>query len=576
MEREIPGTAETIIPFPSNDQVEALNRLAREQAGSSVDDAPPDPPECSGGGGDHHRRPEPAVYIELPRVGRPDSAFAREAGLVCKAQGVYRRDTVPVLVNRESGSIDVLRAETFQTFIEEQAVTYKAKWKKNADGEMEEIRQPTTMPLAVAKTTLASHHFIYQQRSLERVNLVQQPVMRGDGNVELLPMGYDSETGILTRASNVVVRNDMTLEQARSLLVDLHQEFDFAGWNRDRNQSRDLSSHIAAMLSFFGASLLPPLASRLGALYNANSHRSGKTLLFKLCVAPVLGRVRVRSMPKNDEEFRKMLDSAALNASPYIILDDVGGNLRNNDLNAFMTSAYWSGRVMHTQKEFEVVNRSMVFVTGHSLSVESDLAGRLLQVKLHLEEADVRERRISRVIDDEYLARPSVRGDILTALWTIIREWDKAGRPKGKTRMGGFEKWCEIFGGMVDFAGFGDPCERPPDDGDADSEFEDMMALVKSVADLIEEGQNSVELTFAQILELAVEGNCFTWIIEGKWIERRDEPRYYDAKPKTMAIMGKLFAEKYGGRTFVLEDGRRVRFGKKGKNRSRRYEVALL
>lgn len=541
-----------------------------------MDDEPPSPPETGGGGGGHHGKPGPAVFIELPRVGRPDSAFAREAGLVCKANGVFRRDTVPVLVNRESGSIDVLRSETFQTFIEETAVTYKAKWKKGEDGEMEEIRQPTTMPLAVAKTTLASHHFIYQQRSLERVNLVRQPVMRTDGRVELLPIGYDSETGILTRESNVVVRDDMTLEQANALLVDLHQEFDFAGWNRERNRSRDLASHIGAMLSFYGASLLPPLASRLGALYNANSHRSGKTLLFKLCVAPVLGRVRVRSMPKNDEEFRKMLDSAALNASPYIILDDVGGNLRNNDLNAFMTSAYWSGRVMHTQKEFEVVNRSMVFITGHSLSVESDLAGRLLQVKLHLEEADVRERRISRVIDDEYLARPSVRGDILTALWTIIREWDKAGRPRGKTRMGGFEKWCEIFGGMVDFAGFGDPCERPPDDGDADSEFEDMMALVKAVADLIEEDNKSVELTFSQILEMAVEGNCFAWIIEGRWIERRDEPRTYEAKPKTQAILGRLFAEKYGGRTFVLDDGRRVRFGKKGKNRSRRYEVVLL
>lgn len=575
MERENLETAETIIPFPGGNQVEALNRLARERAGSSVDDEPPAPPETGGGGGDHHGKPEPAVFIELPRVGRPDSAFAREAGMVCKGAGVFRRDTVPVLVNRESGSIDVLRPETFQTFIESAAVTYKAKWTK-VEGEMEEVRQPTTMPLAVAKTTLASHHFIYQQRSLERVNLVRQPVMRADGRVELLPMGYDSETGILTRESEVVVRDGMTLEEAHALLVDLHQEFDFAGWNRERNRSRDLASHIGAMLSFYGASLLPPLASRLGALYNANSHRSGKTLLFKLCVAPVLGRVRVRSLPKNDEEFRKMLDSAALNASPYIILDDVGGNLRNNDLNAFMTSAYWSGRVMHTQKEFEVVNRSMVFITGHSLSVESDLAGRLLQVKLHLEEADVRERKISRVIDDEYLARPSVRGDILTALWTIIREWDKAGRPRGKTRMGGFEKWCEIFGGMVDFAGFGDPCERPPDDGDADSEFEDMMALVKAAADSIDDDRRSKELTFAQLLEMAVEENCFTWIIEGRWIERKDEPRYYEAKPKTNAIMGKLFADKYGGRTFALDDGRRVRFGQRGKNRSRRYEIALL
>jgi hypothetical protein len=558
------------IPPGGDDQVEAMNRLAREQAGSGVDD-PPEPPERA----PKAQGPQEAVFIELPRVGRPDSSFALEAANVCKLNGVYRRDTVPVVVNRESGTIDVLRAETFQTYLEGLAVTYKAKWKKDDEGELTEIRMPTTMAVAVAKTTLASHQFIYRQRSLERVNLVRQPVMRENGKVELLEAGYDEESGILTRSSNVTVRDDMTLPESVALLVDLHKEFDFGSWNKTRTKSRDLSAHIAAMLSFYGASLLPPLAQRLGALYNANSHRSGKTLLFKLVVAPVLGKVRVRSLPKNDEEFRKMLDSAALNASPYVILDDVGGNLRNNDLNAFMTSAYWSGRVMHSQKEFEVVNRSMVFITGHSLSVESDLAGRLLQVKLHLEEADVRDRKIRKVIDDAYLSRPAVRGDILTALWTIIREWDKAGRPRGKTRMGGFESWCEIFGGMVDFAGFGDPCERPPDDGDADSEYEDMMALVKGLADQIEEGENSKEFTFSDALELAVELDAFNWIIDGRWRTPSDEPKYYEPTAKTKAIMGKLFADKYGGRTFKLEDGRRIRFGKKGKNRGRKYEVTL-
>lgn len=560
-----------IVPFsPADEQVAALNRMARMEGGAGVDDPPVD-----GGAapdGDADRVP---VMIELPRDGRPESAFAREAGEVCRENGVYRRDTVPVLVNRESGAIDVLRSETFQTYLERFAITYKSRWRGKGD-EAEEVKLPSTMANSTAKTTLASLDFIYRQRSLERVNLVRQPVLRKDGRIELLREGYDEETGILTRPSEVQVRDDMSLEQAVALIVDLHREFDFAGWNGSRTKARDLAAHVAAMLAFYGASLLPGLAQRLGVLYNANSHRSGKTLLFKMVVAPVLGRVRVRSLPRNDEEFRKMLDSAALNASPYIILDDVGGNLRNNDLNAFMTSAHWSGRVMHSQKEFEVVNRAMVFVTGHNLSVESDLAGRLLQVKLHLNEADVRERRIMRVVDDEYLARTAIRSDILTALWTIIREWDAAGRRKGTTRMGGFERWGEIFGGCVEFAGFGDPCERPPDDGDADSEFEDMLALVYALTDRIMDGERSEEFTFAEVLETAVELDAFAWIIDGRWRNPGDGQRVYEPTNKTRAILGKLFADKYGGRVFSLSDGRRAQFGRKGKNRSRRYEINIL
>jgi len=117
----------------------------------------------------------------------------------------------------------------------------------------------------------------------------------------------------------------------------------------------------------------------------------------------------------------------------------VKGNLQNNDLNSFMTSAYWSGRLMHSQINYKVLNRSMVFITGHNLSVESDMAGRLLQTKLVMEEADVRAKKIRRVIDDKWLAKPAVRSEILSALWSLIVHWDKDGRPKGKTVMGGFE-----------------------------------------------------------------------------------------------------------------------------------------
>ncbi|MFK5920930.1 MAG: hypothetical protein QM496_02020 [Verrucomicrobiota bacterium] len=563
-----------VIEFDADGQVAAMNRLAREEAGSGVDGGmPPD----GGDGGGVEEEDLALPYIELPRVGRRLADFAREAGAICRDHGVYRRDTTVVLVNRETGVIEVLEDDTFRTFIEDLAVTYKQQLVGKGDKE-KTVRLPTTMTTECARGTLSSRQFLYKLKSLEKVNQVQQPVVRGDGRIELLSQGYDDESGIFTMPSQVEIKDDMTLDMAHHLLLDLHREFDFADWNKERTVSRDLAAHIGAMVAFYGAGLLPPLAQRLGALYNANSHRSGKTLLFKLVVTPVIGRCRVRSKPKNDEEFRKMLDAASLAASPYIIMDDVAGNLRSNELNAFMTSPYWTGRVMGGQKEFDVINRAMVFVTGHGLTIESDLAGRFLQCKLHLDEADVQDRAIRRVIDDEFLANESVRSDVLTALWTLIREWDKAGRAKGSTMMGGFQKWCEIFGGIVEAAGFGDPCVRPPDDESADSEFEDMMALVTDLADKVNtaEGNRTQEFTFPEVLDVAVEQDCFPWLIEGRWKKVEEGmARHYEATPKTKAAMGKIFSMKYGGRLFKLKDGRCVRFGNRGKNRQRRYLVTL-
>lgn len=564
----------------SDDQINEMNRLARMQAGGTVD---PESMDDDLGEENQDDRPPAAVpWIELPRDGRPVSIFAREMAVICRATGeFFRRDSVPVTINREDGRIEPIDPVAFRTDADEFCVPFKWKSRQDEDGEREKFKSQCSMSKEVALATIKSSRFRYEQPRLEKVNMVPQPVLRRDGSIVLLPTGYDAESGIYTKASDVAIRtgkNAMSKDEAFYTLLDLHREFDFAGWNKDRTEARDLAAHIAAMVSFYASSLISPEDSRLGALYNANSHRSGKTLLFKLVVIPVEGRARVRGMPKNDEEFRKMLDAAALGARSYIILDDVKGGFQNNDLNAFMTSAYYSGRLMHSQIDYTVPNRSMVFITGHNLAVESDMAGRLLQAKLILEEADVRQKHVRRVIDDKWLAKPNVRSEILSALWGLIAAWDKDGRPKGKTMMGGFQEWCATFGGIVCHAGFGDPCARPAEEDDSDSEFDDMRTLIEEMVKEIdaEEGAKMAEFTFDRMIEMCVENSCFTWMIKGKWKQPKDEPRYFDSDPDTNARMGKLWASKYGGRNFTLKDGRRVQFGKRGKNRQRRYQATLL
>ncbi|HRQ87536.1 MAG TPA: hypothetical protein PLA50_01990, partial [Bacteroidia bacterium] len=242
----------------------------------------------------------------------------------------------------------------------------------------------------------------------------------------------------------------------------------------------DLAVHACAMISFYGSLLMPTNAARLNFFYKANKHRSGKTLLIKTAIAPVIGRTVIQPFPKNEDKLIELLNSVAIGARTYLVLDDIKGFLSSEALNGFLTAAWWGGRRFHRQELFEAQRQAICFLSGHEVTLSPDLAGRFLECRLHVEEADASRHEVKNPIDDEYLERPLVRSELLNAVNALIVLWDLAGRPKGSTVRPGFETWCRIYGGITEFGGFGDPCARRPDDEGSDPEFDDMQALIRS------------------------------------------------------------------------------------------------
>ena len=339
----------------------------------------------------------------------------------------------------------------------------------------------------------------------------------------------------------------------------------------------DLSIQVTSMISFFGSLLLPSNAIRLNFEFKANKHRSGKTLLVKMAVVPVMGKAIVMTFPRDENKLQDLLASVSKMAKSYLILDDVKGFLSSEALNAFLTAAWWGGRNFHAQTMFEAKRQAIVYLSGHELTLSPDLAGRFLECRLHVETADSTEARVKMPIDDDYLSSLNVRSDLLSALHTIIVLWDLAGRPKGKTLRPGFEEWCRVYGGIVDFAGFGDPCARRPDDEGSDPEFDDMLALVKDLVEAFDKEDKMKEFTFAHLVERCVELKAFNWVIDGQWkVDKEANERWFQLSKRADSKLGWLFGNKYGDTVFQITDGRRVRFGNQGKNRQRRYTLTVL
>lgn len=323
--------------------------------------------------------------------------------------------------------------------------------------------------------------------------------------------------------------------------------------------------------------------------YRANKPRSGKGLFLQsTLVGPCGPFLDVQAIADSKEEFRKMLDTEALNGSPYIFLDEVENRLRNRTLNAFITGTRWSGRLMHSQKKFSVDQQAIVFIAGNNIELSGDLTGRFLLVDLYVEEADPQKRKIKHVIDEAFIARDEVRADLLAATWAIVREWDKAGRPMPSTVYRGFETFSELFGGMVQFADYGNPMESTAEEVDPD--YADMLAIVDRLAEGV---THRAEYEFHQLIDICRELNLFEWHLEGKIVKskvgevERDadgnvtgggvvDVERFELTPTHKSWFGKLFSDAYGGTIFTLKDNRRIQFGRRGKNRQRRYTIEVL
>lgn len=495
------------------------------------------------------------------------SQMAREIGAILANNGVFCRQRNALTIARD-GRLLEMSARRFRTYCEDHLVTFQwVPGKKPGDF----TQRPVTISVEAAATILESDQFIGRQREISRVATVRQPVRRKDGRIELLPYGYDAESKIFTLDTGVEFEHDMSLDDARTILRALLREFPF-GDRRSTGLSRNEAIVIAGLLSMFGGPLLSATARRLNFMFSSNSVGSGKTLLAQIIVTTVLGLCDVQPVPETEENWRKILDTECLAGSPYILFDDVNGFFRSQILNAFLTAPTWSGRRMHSQSKFAVPKLATVFLTGNNLEVSPDVARRFLHCKMVTDEADPQARKIEHVISDEWIERPESRRQILGALWAIVREWDRAGRPAGSRAVRGYEAWSECFGGMVSFAGFGDPLEPLPVEESGNSELADMVALLEELAKGVDD---RAEFVFPQIVDAARERNCFSWMLEGKESGEGDGARF-TLTAKANSRFGKMLSEQYGGKKFTLPNGRIVRWDERGKKRGKTYTLEIL
>lgn len=488
--------------------------------------------------------------------------LGRELAQLTTQCGIFLQGDRVVTVNEDPGASVAMTSRRFGSWLEKHIDTVKA----DRYGEL----RPTTMGNELAKQVLEADQFLEALRPLRAVHPVRMPVMRETGKPELLKPGYDEESGIYT-CRGVDFPLDVTIEEARKIFFHELKGF---GWadigpeGRGFYRNRSVAVQVAFMLGnfcrgFFEDGILRPMS-----LIIANQPGSGKGVLAQLQLSAIYGLVKVARKPKDDAEFDKRLDTTARGLSPYLLLDDIGGGLFSNALNAFITEPVHTLRGMNTQEELSAPNVTQIIATGNGIKLTRDLDRRSLIVELH-EAGDINAKRYDHIIDPWYLARPEVRSRLLGAMWAMVREWSQANCWQADRGRPSFEVWTRMIAGMTRQAGFADPLEEPQLSAGGDEETDAWKQFLARVAgEEILPGEDARMFTVRELLEI------------GKRWESADGGTFAlddlvgHAKDASKAFGNGM--KKWRAREITDTRGRTIRFGKRREANARGYTCEVL
>jgi hypothetical protein len=172
----------------------------------------------------------------------------------------------------------------------------------------------------------------------------------------------------------------------------------------------------------------------------------------------------------------------------------------------------WQGRLLGINRMVTLPNHSVLIGTGNNVRMTSELAKRTVPIILQ-PESDAPEERTGFVhanISTHVLER---RREALACLLGMVELWRRDGTPEGTMRLGGFDAWAKLVGGVMASMGYTDwLANRKRWLRDADPEGNDLTDLISAWLDKY--GDDPVPAH--KLLELADGRELFQDTISGR------------------------------------------------------------
>ena len=275
--------------------------------------------------------------------------------------------------------------------------------------------------------------------------VVNTPVIAPDGSC-LTEDGYHPEVELYLYLNGLTIPTvpdqplSSDIERAKNLVVsELLGDFPFT-------TTADLAHAVAAMLTHLVRPMIDGPVPLI--LIEAPSPGTGKGLLAEAVVFIVTGGYAKVMTEAKGEEWRKRITSALVELPAVILIDNLRQHLDSAHLAAVLTSRTWTDRELGASRNITVRVRSTFIATGNNVSLSAEMARRTVLSRIDSAAEKPWERQGFR--HDPLMPWVSQhRGELLWALLTMVRFWITEGRPVPKERIGSFEEWSAVVGGIL-------------------------------------------------------------------------------------------------------------------------------
>jgi hypothetical protein len=397
------------------------------------------------------------IWIELPGPNRPVSVFVSEiADYYAKKEKLFYRINTDEIVR--VGPIDIdnkktrvlglipLDAESLITFLESDFAFYSIERYDN--------KVIKSIGPSLAKIILSSlDQFKTRLPVIKRLFSVPIPYLI-DQELKFPKRGYDPEFMSFMPFDTPEIDPNMSLEKTKETLNFVYSEFAFVN-------DEDRVNAISHLLTPFCRGLFQSETARSPLfVYMANRERAGKDYCANI-VSIVYENQAVEDTAiskdgSSDEEFRKKIFAVLSSGRSVFHSSNNRGFLNSAELEGLITREFHRDRKLGANVEFTFPNTLTLSISANSgLTYTPDLQYRSIFINLFLDVEDPNQRTFKNPNLHGWVKEH--RSDIISALYTLVRNWYENGMPKCSKPFASFPQWMEVVGGILEAAEIGIP-----------------------------------------------------------------------------------------------------------------------
>lgn len=405
--------------------------------------------------------------IQLPNDGKLISKFADELAERLKPENIFfNRPELNQIVEigkiknsngeYENTGFIIVTGSRFVTIAER----YFMPW-TNVYTKFGKMIVTKSMSTSTANLVLVSDNFKDQMPVINRIFRFPMPHII-NGNLVFPEKGYDKRFGSwMSHNAPEILNPDMPLEEAKKILYFIYCEFCYLS-------DQDYTHAIARIITPMCRGLYPRYTCRT-PLWFLMANREGAGKDFHEGITSILYEgVAIEEPPiatgeygasGSNDELRKKLLSAAICGRYKLHFANNKGLIKNSVFEGILTSETFEDRKLGVNDMLTFPNEFEFSLSGNTgISMTPDLYRRTRTINLQLDIEESNKRIFKNPDLHGWVLKN--RGLILSAIFSIIKNWFNKGMPKGSIPFASYVEWSHIVGGIMEAAGYDNPCKK--------------------------------------------------------------------------------------------------------------------